>query len=203
MPPTIPQRGGPGGLKRSHLSGKTIGKQGAKRHRYAAVFIDRVSWRPFVDNNNRQENHQGLHSRNHETRNSVRERRWLGTTKSISFLELEFAGSGGLQKRQAACLILCPTLPFGLLFPCFQHLFLGFACNGHLISVSVSGVFGIVLNNRESQLTKLGNRRLARRGGVKRISGTIYEEARLAIKTYLTSVRPNEQRPLGGGPVES
>ena len=122
----------------------------------------------------------------------------------VDFLpRLEFAGSSELQKRQAACLISCPTLPFGLLFPCFQHLFFGFACNGHLISVSVSGVFGIVLNNTESQLTKFGNRRLARRGGVKRISGTIYEEARLAIKTYLTSVRPNEQLPLGGPQVES
>lgn len=59
-------------------------------------------------------------------------------------------------------------------------------------------MFGIALNIIESELTKLGNRRLARRGGVKRISGTIYEEVRLALKTYLTSVRLNEQRPLGG-----
>jgi histone H3/H4 len=41
------------------------------------------------------------------------------------------------------------------------------------------------------------NRRLARRGGVKRISGTIYEEARLALKKFLESVRPNEPYPLG------
>ncbi|KAG7288213.1 Histone H4 [Staphylotrichum longicolle] len=33
MPPTVPQRGGPGGLKRPGLAGKTLPKMGAKRHR--------------------------------------------------------------------------------------------------------------------------------------------------------------------------
>ncbi|KAK4235129.1 histone-fold-containing protein [Achaetomium macrosporum] len=33
MAPTIPRRGGPGGLKRPTLAGKTLGKPGAKRHR--------------------------------------------------------------------------------------------------------------------------------------------------------------------------
>jgi histone H4 len=33
MPPTIPQRGGPSGLKRSSIAGKTLPKTGAKRHR--------------------------------------------------------------------------------------------------------------------------------------------------------------------------
>ncbi|SPQ23925.1 71e4bd64-8800-4845-ab4c-23bdb683ea9a [Thermothielavioides terrestris] len=33
MPPTIPQRGGPSGLKRPGLAGKTVFNAGAKRHR--------------------------------------------------------------------------------------------------------------------------------------------------------------------------
>ncbi|KAH6856968.1 histone-fold-containing protein [Chaetomium sp. MPI-CAGE-AT-0009] len=33
MPPTIPQRGGPSGLKRVSVAGKTVLKTGAKRHR--------------------------------------------------------------------------------------------------------------------------------------------------------------------------
>ena len=37
-------------------------------------------------------------------------------------------------------------------------------------------------------ITKPAIRRLARRGGVKRISGTIYNEARLVVKTFLEGV---------------
>ncbi|KAL2120110.1 hypothetical protein VTJ04DRAFT_4136 [Mycothermus thermophilus] len=37
-------------------------------------------------------------------------------------------------------------------------------------------------------ITKPAIRRLARRGGVKRISTTIYDEARHALKSYLTTV---------------
>ncbi|KAL2146906.1 hypothetical protein VTI28DRAFT_1633 [Corynascus sepedonium] len=37
-------------------------------------------------------------------------------------------------------------------------------------------------------ITKPAIRRLARRGGVKRISGGIYDEARHALKTFLTTV---------------
>ncbi|KAK4152049.1 histone-fold-containing protein [Chaetomidium leptoderma] len=37
-------------------------------------------------------------------------------------------------------------------------------------------------------VTKPAIRRLARRGGVKRISGGIYDEARLALKAFLTTV---------------
>ncbi|ETO12523.1 histone H4 replacement-like protein [Reticulomyxa filosa] len=39
-----------------------------------------------------------------------------------------------------------------------------------------------------SGITKPAIRRLARRGGVKRISGTIYDEARGVVKTFLESV---------------
>ncbi|KAL2128085.1 hypothetical protein VTI74DRAFT_9751 [Chaetomium olivicolor] len=78
MPPTVPQRGGPGALKRSGLAGKTI-KTGAKRHR-------------------------------------------------------------------------------------------------KIIKDCIRGI------------TKPAIRRLARRGGVKRISATIYDEARVALKTFLTMV---------------
>ncbi|KAL1841180.1 hypothetical protein VTJ49DRAFT_7349 [Mycothermus thermophilus] len=78
MPPTIPQRGGPGGLKRSGIAGKTI-KTAAKRHR-------------------------------------------------------------------------------------------------KIVKDCIRGI------------TKPAIRRLARRGGVKRISGMIYDEARDALKTFLTTV---------------
>jgi histone H4 len=37
-------------------------------------------------------------------------------------------------------------------------------------------------------ITKPAIRRLARRGGVKRISGTIYQEARGVLKTFLENV---------------
>ncbi|KAH6635704.1 histone-fold-containing protein [Chaetomium sp. MPI-SDFR-AT-0129] len=37
-------------------------------------------------------------------------------------------------------------------------------------------------------ITKPAIRRLARRGGVKRISGGIYDEARYALKTYLSMI---------------
>ena len=37
-------------------------------------------------------------------------------------------------------------------------------------------------------ITKPAIRRLARRGGVKRISGTIYEETRNTLKTFLENV---------------
>eukprot|EP00299_Pterocystis_sp_00344_P020142 c9909_g2_i2.p1 GENE.c9909_g2_i2~~c9909_g2_i2.p1 ORF type:complete len:105 (-),score=19.74 c9909_g2_i2:133-447(-) len=37
-------------------------------------------------------------------------------------------------------------------------------------------------------ITKPAIRRLARRGGVKRISGTVYEEARGVLKTFLENV---------------
>ena len=38
-------------------------------------------------------------------------------------------------------------------------------------------------------LTTVVVRRLARRGGVKRISGTIYDETRVVLKNHLTEVR--------------
>jgi hypothetical protein len=39
-------------------------------------------------------------------------------------------------------------------------------------------------------ITKPAIRRLARRGGVKRISGLIYEETRGVLKIFLENVRP-------------
>ena len=41
-------------------------------------------------------------------------------------------------------------------------------------------------------ITKPAIRRLARRGGVKRISGLIYEETRNVLKTFLENVVRNE-----------
>ncbi len=43
-------------------------------------------------------------------------------------------------------------------------------------------------NNREQGITKPAIRRLARRGGVKRISGLIYEETRGVLKVFLENV---------------
>ena len=40
-------------------------------------------------------------------------------------------------------------------------------------------------------ITKPAIRRLARRGGVKRISGLIYEETRGVLKIFLENVRPS------------
>ena len=40
-----------------------------------------------------------------------------------------------------------------------------------------------------SGITKPAIRRLARRGGVKRISGLIYEETRAVLKVFLENVR--------------
>jgi histone H4 len=46
----------------------------------------------------------------------------------------------------------------------------------------------IVLRNNIQGITKPAIRRLARRGGVKRISGVIYEEVRGVIKEFLEGV---------------
>ena len=45
-----------------------------------------------------------------------------------------------------------------------------------------------VLKNNLQGITKPAIRRLARRGGVKRISGMIYEESRGVLKSFLESV---------------
>lgn len=45
-----------------------------------------------------------------------------------------------------------------------------------------------MLKNSMSGITKPAIRRLARRGGVKRLSGLIYEETRGVLKWFLTSV---------------
>lgn len=45
-----------------------------------------------------------------------------------------------------------------------------------------------------------GNSRLARRGGVKRISATIYEEARLALVSHLKTVRSSSIQMLQNWP---
>ncbi|GLG97390.1 Histone H4 [Gryllus bimaculatus] len=45
-----------------------------------------------------------------------------------------------------------------------------------------------VLYDNVQGITKPAIRRLARRGGVKRISGQMYEEIRSSLKTYLESV---------------
>ena len=42
---------------------------------------------------------------------------------------------------------------------------------------------------RYDSLTKPAIRRLARRGGVKRISGRVYEETRDALKTFMRAVK--------------
>ena len=44
------------------------------------------------------------------------------------------------------------------------------------------------VKDNKSGITKPAIRRLARRGGVKRISGLIYEETRTVLKTFLQSV---------------
>jgi len=46
----------------------------------------------------------------------------------------------------------------------------------------------IVLRNTIQGITKPAIRRLARRGGVKRISGLMYEETRSALKDFLENV---------------
>ncbi|KAI1339521.1 putative histone H4 [Xylariaceae sp. FL0016] len=52
-----------------------------------------------------------------------------------------------------------------------------------------------ILRDNIQGITKPAIRRLARRGGVKRISGNIYEEIRGALKKKLTAVRyKNNQR---------
>ena len=45
-----------------------------------------------------------------------------------------------------------------------------------------------VLRNNIQGITKPAIRRLARRGGVKRISGLMYEETRGVLRTFLTNV---------------
>jgi histone H4 len=46
----------------------------------------------------------------------------------------------------------------------------------------------LAIRNSIEGITKPAIRRLARRGGVKRISGLIYDEARLVLKMFLTNV---------------
>ena len=48
---------------------------------------------------------------------------------------------------------------------------------------------GFWILRHESGITKPAIRRLARRGGVKRISGLIYEETRGVLKIFLENVR--------------
>ncbi|KAG5182269.1 histone cluster 1, H4d [Tribonema minus] len=45
-----------------------------------------------------------------------------------------------------------------------------------------------VLRDNIQGITKPAIRRLARRGGVKRISGLVYDEARGALRTFLTDI---------------
>ena len=45
-----------------------------------------------------------------------------------------------------------------------------------------------VLRNEVHNISKADIRRLARRGGVKRISSLVYEQVRETLKTFLTSV---------------
>jgi len=45
-----------------------------------------------------------------------------------------------------------------------------------------------VLRNSIQGVTKPAIRRLARRGGVKRISGLVYDETRIVLKTFLTQI---------------
>ena len=47
-----------------------------------------------------------------------------------------------------------------------------------------------ILRDNIQGITKPAIRRLARRGGVKRISGLIYEETRGVLKIFLENVRP-------------
>jgi hypothetical protein len=48
-----------------------------------------------------------------------------------------------------------------------------------------------ILRDNIQGITKPAIRRLARRGGVKRISGLIYEETRAVLKNFLEGVRTN------------
>ena len=52
----------------------------------------------------------------------------------------------------------------------------------------VFGQFRQVLRDNIQGITKPAIRRLARRGGVKRISGDIYEETRSVLKVFLENV---------------
>lgn len=45
-----------------------------------------------------------------------------------------------------------------------------------------------ILRDNIQGITKPDIRRLARRGGVKRISGTIYDETRLQLRTFLEEI---------------
>jgi hypothetical protein len=52
-----------------------------------------------------------------------------------------------------------------------------------------------ILRDNIQGITKPAIRRLARRGGVKRISGLIYEETRGVLKTFLENVSNNSNIP--------
>ncbi|KAG1796901.1 uncharacterized protein BJ212DRAFT_1407061 [Suillus subaureus] len=53
-----------------------------------------------------------------------------------------------------------------------------------------------ILRDNIQGITKPAIRRLARRGGVKRISGLIYEETRGVLKIFLENVRQYIHRPM-------
>ena len=54
--------------------------------------------------------------------------------------------------------------------------------------VSLADLVNHLLCSRSTGITKPAIRRLARRGGVKRISGLIYEETRGVLKIFLENV---------------
>ncbi|KAI3782380.1 hypothetical protein L2E82_12425 [Cichorium intybus] len=67
------------------------------------------------------------------------------------------------------------------------------ASNTHTRSICISQVYKVFrfrsnLKKFENGITKPAIRRLARRGGVKRISGLIYEETRGVLKIFLENV---------------
>ena len=55
----------------------------------------------------------------------------------------------------------------------------------------------------DKRLVANNNSRLARRGGVKRISGTIYDEARHALKSFLATVCFSTTALLRSSPILS
>ena len=63
-----------------------------------------------------------------------------------------------------------------------------FATTFRVWSASIAACMQLVDNNSSLGITKPAIRRLARRGGVKRISGLIYEETRGVLKIFLENV---------------
>ena len=114
--------------------------------------------------------------------------RYWRENANVPFLPLEHAAGGHFKWVRLSQALRCNIRSLLTLSAIHSHIMSGRGKGGKGLGKGGAKRHRKVLRDNIQGITKPAIRRLARRGGVKRISGLIYEETRGVLKVFLENV---------------